>query len=142
MVLIGKKKKDGLPENAPETTEDIMRKYDRESNTRIWEGVPAVIVRIVMVAFSLYCMYSTIFSTAALEKRLTSFVTFIIIMGYLTYPASKHHVRTNYIPWYDIIFMLLGAGAVFYYYISSILPLCLSTWRCLRNLQQNILLPF
>ena len=118
MVLIGKKKKDGLPENAPETTEDIMRKYDRESNTRIWEGVPAVIVRIVMVAFSLYCMYSTIFSTAALEKRLTSFVTFIIIMGYLTYPASKHHVRTNYIPWYDIIFMLLGAGAFFYYYIS------------------------
>ena len=118
MVLIGKKKKDGLPENAPETTEDIMRKYDRESNTRIWEGVPAVIVRIVMVAFSLYCMYSTIFSTAAIEKRLTSFVPFIIIMGYLTYPASKHHVRTNYIPWYDIIFMLLGAGAFFYYYIS------------------------
>ena len=118
MILNGKKKKDGLPANAPETAEDIMRKYDRESNTRIWEGIPAVIVRIVMVAFSLYCMYSTIFSTAALEKRLTSFVTFIIIMGYLTYPASRHHVRTNYIPWYDIVFMLLGAGAFFYYFIS------------------------
>ena len=95
-----------------------MRKYDRESNTRIWEGTPAVIVRIIMVAFSLYCMYSTIFSTAALEKRLTSFVTFIIIMGYLTYPASKHHVRTNYIPWYDILLMLLGAGCFLYYFIS------------------------
>ena len=118
MILNGKKKKDELPANAPETAEDIMRKYDRESNTRIWEGIPAVIVRIVMVAFSLYCMYSTIFSTAALEKRLTSFVTFIIIMGYLTYPASRHHVRTNYIPWYDIVFMLLGAGAFFYYFIS------------------------
>ena len=110
MALFAKRKKSPQPENTPETAEDIMRKYDRESNTRIWEGTPAVIVRIIMVAFSLYCMYSTIFSTAALEKRLTSFVTFIIIMGYLTYPASKHHVRTNYIPWYDILLMLLGAG--------------------------------
>ena len=118
MALIGKKKNDRQMETAPETAEDIMRKYDRESNTRIWEGIPAIIVRIIMVAFSLYCMYSTIFSTAALEKRLTSFVTFIIIMGYLTYPASKHHVRTNYIPWYDFVLMLLGAGAFFYYFIS------------------------
>lgn len=118
MALFAKRKKSPQPENTPETAEDIMRKYDRESNTRIWEGTPAVIVRIIMVAFSLYCMYSTIFSTAALEKRLTSFVTFIIIMGYLTYPASKHHVRTNYIPWYDILLMLLGAGCFFYYFIS------------------------
>lgn len=118
MALFAKRKKSPQPENTPETAEDIMRKYDRESNTRIWEGTPAVIVRIIMVAFSLYCMYSTIFSTAALEKRLTSFVTFIIIMGYLTYPASKHHVRTNYIPWYDILLMLLGAGCFLYYFIS------------------------
>ena len=24
--------------------EEVMRKYDKESNTRIWEGIPAVIV--------------------------------------------------------------------------------------------------
>ena len=42
--------------------EDLMRKYDKESNTRIWEGTPAVIVRMVMVFFSLYCIWSTLFS--------------------------------------------------------------------------------
>ena len=52
--------------------EDIMRKYDRESNTRIWEGKPALLIRLIMAGFSVYCIYSTLFSVAALEKRLTS----------------------------------------------------------------------
>lgn len=98
--------------------EAIMRKYDRESNTRIWEGTPALIVRLLMVAFSAYCIWSTLFSVAALEKRLTIFLALIIIMGYLTYPASKHHVRTNYVPWYDFVLMFVGAAAFIYYCVS------------------------
>lgn len=98
-----------------EEVEEIMRKYDRESNTRIWEGRPALIVRGLMVIFSLYCIYSTLFSVAALEKRLTAFLAAIILMGYLTYPARKHHVRPNYIPWYDYILMVLGSGSFLYY---------------------------
>ncbi|MDO5444053.1 MAG: TRAP transporter permease [Eubacteriales bacterium] len=98
--------------------EDIMRKYDRESNTRIWEGTPALIVRIITVAISVYCICSTLFSVAALEKRLTAFLGLIIVIGYLTYPASKHHVRTNYIPWYDIVLMLVGSGCFFWYCFS------------------------
>lgn len=98
--------------------EAIMRKYDRESNTRIWEGTPALIIRLLMVAFSAYCIWSTLFSVAALEKRLTIFLALIIIMGYLTYPASKHHVRTNYVPWYDFVLMFVGAAAFIYYCVS------------------------
>lgn len=98
--------------------EEIMRKYDRESNTRIWEGKTAVVVRAIMVAFSLYCIWSTLFSVSALEKRLTVFLALIIVMGYLTYPASKHHVRVNYIPWYDFVLMALGAAAFLYYCFS------------------------
>jgi len=98
--------------------EEIMRKYDRESNTRIWEGTPALIIRLLMVAFSAYCIWSTLFSVAALEKRLTIFLALIIIMGYLTYPASKHHVRTNYVPWYDFVLMFVGAAAFIYYCVS------------------------
>ena len=34
---------------APETlnAEELMKKYDRESNVRIWEGVPAKIIRYI-----------------------------------------------------------------------------------------------
>ena len=33
--------------------ESVMRKYDRESNTRVWEGVPKTVVSCLMVLFSL-----------------------------------------------------------------------------------------
>ena len=94
---------------------EVMKKYDRESNTRIWVGVPQRVVQIVMALFSLYCIYSTLFSTASLEKRMTAFLGCVIIMGFLYYPASKHHVRPNFIPWYDVIIMVVGAGCFFYY---------------------------
>ena len=51
---------------------DVMKKYDRESNTRIWEGVPHTIVTAVMILFSLYCIWSTLFNKSALEIRLTA----------------------------------------------------------------------
>lgn len=34
----------------------VMRKYDKESNTRIWEGIPKVVVTAFMVVFSVYCL--------------------------------------------------------------------------------------
>ena len=92
-----------------------MRQFDRESATRIWTGTPQRIVRYVMSVFSLYCIWSTLFSTADLPIRLSAFLGLIIIMGFLTYPAAKHHVQPNSIPWYDIVIMVLGAACFFYF---------------------------
>ena len=110
---MAKEKKNVIRDDA--SAEDIMRQYDRESATRIWTGVPQKVVRYVMSVFSLYCIWSTLFSTADLPIRLSAFLGLIIIMGFLTYPAAKHHVRPNSIPWYDIVIMLLGAACFFYF---------------------------
>lgn len=101
-----------------EDVEAIMRKYDRESNTRIWQGTPKLIVDILMALFSAYCIYSTLTTRAAIEIRLTAFMGCIMILGFLTYPASKKHVKVNSLPWYDIVLMILGAAAFFYYSFS------------------------
>lgn len=95
--------------------DDVMRKYDRESATRIWEGKPRLAVRIVSALFSLYCIWSTLWSTADLPIRLTAFLGLIIIMGYLNYPVHKGLMKPNAMPWYDIVLMVLGAGSFFYY---------------------------
>ena len=101
-----------------EDVEAIMRKYDRESNTRIWQGTPKLIVDILMALFSAYCIYSTLTTKAGIEIRLTAFMGCIMILGFLTYPASKKHVKVNSLPWYDIVLMILGAAAFFYYSFS------------------------
>ena len=95
--------------------DEVMKKYDKESNIRIWEGKAKAATSIVMSLFSLYCIWSTLFSTAALEIRLTAFLGGVIIMGYLYYPASKKHVRPNHMPWYDWIIMIVGASCFFFY---------------------------
>ncbi len=105
----------------------VMRKYDRESATRIWEGTPKIVVRIVMAAFSLYCIYITLFSVLLPETKLTLFLGFIIILGFLTYPAKKGSMRVNYVPWYDIVLMVVGAGCFFYFAFNALSILKLAT---------------
>ena len=90
----------------------VMRKYDRESNTRIWEGWQKIAVQVLMAAFSLYCIGMTLFSTELPETKLARFMAFIIVLGYLTYPARKGSMKVNHMPWYDIALMLIGAGAL------------------------------
>lgn len=101
--------------NTQQDLDEIMRKYDRESNTRIWEGLPKKLIIGFMSCFSIYCIYMTLFSTALPETRLSLFLAFIIIIGYLTYPMNKKHVRPNTMPWYDIVLMVVGSGCFFYF---------------------------
>ena len=116
-MLFGRKK-------APETTgpvdlDAVMKKYDRESNTRVWEGIPKIIVFSVLAVFSLFCLYVTLFASWLEELRLTTFVAFIVFIGYLMYPVKKGKQRVNYMPWYDIILMVLGTGAFLYFAFNA-----------------------
>lgn len=95
--------------------EEVMKKYDRESNTRVWEGTPKQIIRLICVAFSIYCIYVTLFSTAMPEVRLNMFLGTILILGYLNYPMRKGKVKVNSLPWYDIVLMVVGAVPFFYF---------------------------
>ena len=93
----------------------VMKKYDRESNTRVWEGVPRQVMRYLAAAFSVYCLWETLFSTLMPEVRLNIFLGCVLIMGYLNYPASKRHVRPNDLPWYDIVLMIAGSFGFFWF---------------------------
>ena len=133
-MSIDKKKPDTDPADGVNTAADeapdldaVMRKYDRESATRLWEGTPQLVIRILMAAFGLFCIGMTLFSKAMPEIRLTMFVGCIIIIGFLTYPASKHHVRVNYLPWYDIVLMVVGAACFFYFALNAMTLVRLST---------------
>ena len=92
-----------------------MKKYDRESNVRIWEGAPKWVVLSILAAFSLFCIYVTLFATWLEEIRLTSFVALIILIGYIVFPARKGVQKVNKMPWYDIVLMVLGTGAFLYF---------------------------
>ena len=104
----------------PMDLDAVMRKYDRESNVRIWEGKPRFAVNCVLAAFSLFCLCVTLFTSWLEELRLTTFVAWIVLLGFLVFPARKGHQKTNYIPWYDIVMMVLGTGAFLYFSFNAV----------------------
>ena len=104
---------------APMDLDEVMKKYDRESNVRAWEGVPKIIVSSVLAIFALFCIYVTLFTSWLEEIRLTSFMAFIILIGYLVYPVKKGKQKVNSIPWYDWILMILGTGSFLYFTFNA-----------------------
>lgn len=101
-----------------EDVEAIMKKYDRESNTRVWEGVPKQVIRYLLAAFSLLMLYMNLFANWDERVRRSLFVGVVIILSFLIYPMKKGSTKKNSIPIYDIILMVLGAGAYFYFVIN------------------------
>ena len=106
-------------EDIEAAVDEVMKKYDRESNTRIWEGTPKTIISVLCGAFSLYSIYVTLFSNKMPEYRLNMFLAMILLLGYLSYPVKKGVTRVNYIPWYDILIMIVGAAPFFYFAMNA-----------------------
>ena len=129
-----KKKVDEIPavdtaaeSNMAADIDAVMRKYDRESATRLWEGAPKLVVQLLMAAFSLYCIGMTFLSVELPETKLARFLGIIIILGFLTYPAKKGSVKVNYVPWYDIVLMVIGAGCFMYFAFDAMTIINLAT---------------
>ena len=112
----------GLDSQTQADLDALMRKYDRESNTRVWEGWQRWAVGAIMVIFSLYCIGMTLCYSGLPETRLAAFLAMIVFIGFLTYPVKKGHVKVNSMPWYDIILMLVGASC-FLYFAFNALPI-------------------
>ena len=99
--------------------EAVMKKYDRESNVRVWEGIPYWVVKFAMIAFSCFCIYLTLWDTSLTEFRLAMFVGMIVVIGYLNFPMCKGDVRVNHIPWYDIVILIAGSAPFFWFAVNA-----------------------
>ena len=111
-------KKKAVPEE-PMDLESVMKKFDQESNVRIWEGKARIAVNLVLASFSVFCIYVTLFTKWLEEYRLTSFMAWIVLLGFLVFPAKKTGHKVNHMPWYDILAMVIGTSAFLYFNIFA-----------------------
>ena len=113
------KKKAAPQVEEPMDLDAVMKKYDRESNVRVWEGTPRLVVNLLLALFSLFVIYVTLWTSWLEEIRLTSFMACIVFVGFLVFPAKKGTQKTNYMPWFDFVAMLLGTGAFLYFTFNA-----------------------
>ncbi len=94
----------------------VMEKYDRESNVRIWDGIPRVAVRYMLVAFAIYSILLNFGLDWETRIERASFVGILVFLTFIVFPATKGaHKKLNYIPWYDLVLAILGGGSYFYF---------------------------
>ena len=106
-------------DDIPADVQSIMEKYDRESNVRVWEGIPRLVVRVLLALFSVITIIVTVFLAPMAEVWLPCFVGMALLLGYIVFPHRKGMKKANYMPWYDVIAMLAGAGAFFYFALNA-----------------------
>ena len=110
--------------------QEVMEKYDRESNTRKWTGIPNKVIRYLMVAFAIYCVLINFLFNWETRIERASFVGCIIVFIFLLFPARKNSKKKeNYVPWYDVLLAI--AGGVSYFYFA---------FNCTKIINQGIMI--
>ena len=102
--------------------EELMKKYDRESNVRPWEGVPAFIIKLMLAAFSVFMIYMNLFAVWDERIRRPLFLGIVILFVFILFPARKFGgkpQKVNRIPFYDVVIALVGSGCFFYFVIHN-----------------------
>ena len=105
-------------ELSQEQQEELLQKYDTESNTRNLAGIAAKIVFITLLAFSLFQLYTGAFGQYTAYIQRTVHLGFALTLIFLLYPARKKGNKKK-VAWYDILLavaaiVVCGYWPVFY----------------------------
>lgn len=96
------------------SAEETLRKYDKESNTRLLKGAADKVVTIIAISWSLYQLYTAIFGALPSQLHRVIHLGFALILGFLIYPRKKSLYMKD-IPFYDIVLAFLSALIAFYW---------------------------
>ena len=97
--------------------DEILRKYDPESNTRDLGSIFRKIVFIGLLAFSLFQLYTAIFGQYTAYVQRSIHLGFALSLIFILFPAKKRlkKEKRGKVPFYDLILALLSVGVGLYW---------------------------
>ena len=107
-----------LDESTAEKLQEIMEKYDRESNVRKYTRKAKVAVRSLLIAFTTLCILMNLVFSWEERIRRPLFLGFAVVLVFLVFPAKKGSKRVNHIPLYDIVMILATLASYLYFVIN------------------------
>jgi TRAP transporter 4TM/12TM fusion protein len=93
--------------------DEILRKYDKESDYRNLKGTTAKIVSALAITFTLFQLYTAIFGVLDAMIQRSIHVSFGFALIFLLYPARKKWPRNKIHP-IDVLFAIVGAAVPLY----------------------------
>lgn len=93
--------------------EDVLKKYDKESDTMEYTGFMAKIVAAIAIAFSIFQLYTAIFGVLDAQLQRGVHLGFGLALVFLLYPTCKSWSRHK-LHLFDLLLAVLGAAAPAY----------------------------
>lgn len=93
--------------------EDILKKYDRESDFRELKGFAAKLIAALAITFTLFQLYTAAFGVFDAMIQRSIHLAFALSLIFLLYPARKKWPRHKIAP-LDLLFAVLGAASPVY----------------------------
>ena len=98
--------------------EEVLKTYDRESNTAHYTGWPKKIIAAIAITFSVLQLYTAIFGVLDAQLQRAVHLGFGLALAYLLYPFRRAWTRDHYFHPIDIAFAVLGAATPAYLVIQ------------------------
>ena len=108
------------PEIVTENTaehEDLLRKYDKESDYRVLAGYGAKLISAIAITFSLFQLYTAVFGVLDAMIQRSIHVSFGFCLIFLLYPSRKSWSRHKFHP-FDVALAVLGASVPMYIVVN------------------------
>lgn len=98
---------------------EIMQKYDRESATRVFSGKKALLIKGLLIAFTLFAVYINTFWHLSVQVHRSAFIAAVLFLVFLLYPARKNAPKnTNKVPWYDLLLSVVSSSSFLYFSLN------------------------
>lgn len=104
-----KLQRDDTKQISIEEQQELMEKYDVESNTRKLTGIVGWVVFFTLIAFSLFHLYTGVFGAFTAYIQRTIHLGFALSLIFLLFPAKRGMKRSS-VPWYD--WLLVGLAII------------------------------
>ena len=106
-----------MSERKEMTAEEVLKKYDSESNTMEYTGVMAKVISAIAISFSVFQIYTASFGLLDAQLQRAIHLGFGLCLSFLLYPTLKSWRRDKLHP-LDLILAILGAAAPAYIVIN------------------------
>ncbi|MCZ9890216.1 TRAP transporter permease [Brachyspira hyodysenteriae] len=100
-----------------EEIDSYMSKYDSESRYRKYSDWKKYLIIVISVVFCLFQLYSILSGKITAQVVRATHLAFVILLAYLLFPMKKDMPKDK-LPWYDVIFAIIGAGSWSYITIN------------------------
>ena len=99
------------------TAEEVLKKYDSESNTMEYTGTMAKIISAIAISFSVFQVYTATFGLLDAQIQRAIHLGFGLCLSFLLYPTLKSWRRDKLHP-LDLILAIMGAAVPAYIVIN------------------------